>query len=150
MIALTQSHHLLKTEHSRNALVPVHKDAVRLNIESLTATITQSWSQQVEEITAAKARLLHSAGLTTLEEIAMSEEESVAKALSAGIRNRKPDAQHASLKVGKTGASGTNALVARDARAILQGNSVEQSPIMPCRLASGALWHAHSLQLCSG
>lgn len=77
---------------------------------------------QVEAVTAAKARLLHNAGLTSLERVATSDEGTIADALAAGVKLRKTaNAAAANVRVGRTGATGTNALVARDAKLILQG-----------------------------
>lgn len=85
-------------------------------------------SVQIASITAAQARLLFAAGLTTPGLVAAAGEDAVAKALAAGVRRRALDEAHAVLKVGKTGASGTNALVARDAQGILAGEGARPSP----------------------
>ena len=90
---------------------------------------------QIELITSAKARLLYNAGITSLEQLACSDEDSVAQALALGLRNQKPsDAAHKRLKIGKTGAQGTNALVARDAKQLLEGTS--SHPTFMCNTKS--------------
>jgi len=75
---------------------------------------------QIPSVSAAKARLLFNAGLTSLQSLSMADEERIATALAVGVRHRPTDARHAALRIGKTGEQGTNALVARSARQIWQ------------------------------
>ena len=82
-------------------------------------------------VTSAKARLLFNAGICNLEQLACCEEDSIAQALASGIRHRKSaDLGHERLKIGKTGAQGTNALIARDARQILQGKKLPDGSLI--------------------
>lgn len=68
--------------HTANAaLIKLQKAAFLLILTMLC---------QVEAVTAAKARLLHNAGLTSIEMVASSDEERVVSALAAGVRSRKP------------------------------------------------------------
>lgn len=87
---------------------------------------------QVEAITSAKARLLYNAGIASLEQLACCDEDSIAQALAFGLRSRKSaDANHERLTIGKTGAQGTNALIARDAKQILQGEGISCEIAVP-------------------
>ena len=72
-------------------------------------------------MTAAKARLLYNAGITSVDLLAAAEEARIAAALAVGIRRLPVSKAQAVLKIGITGSSGTNALVARDAQHIFAG-----------------------------
>ena len=73
-------------------------------------------------MTAEKARLLYNSGITTLDRLLVCDETKVVEALATGPATRKVSrGAEQAMRVGPTGAAGTNALVLREAKSLLQG-----------------------------
>ena len=82
------------------------------------------WSGQVPEVTGARARALHAAGMATPEELAQSTEDQIVRALAAGLPRAMRSSVSGAAKAFATGATGnqaTNALVRRTAKLVLAG-----------------------------
>ena len=80
-------------------------------------------AMQVPEVTGARARALHTAGMATPEELAHASEDQIAKALAVGLPRAMRAGTSKALAVGVTGNEATNALSRRTARLVLAGAS---------------------------
>ena len=95
------------TVHHCFICIPARSNSVDVQVEGLSAT----W-----------ARSLYSAGFTSVEKLLLSDQECIARALAVGLSRQKMKSSRGELSIGVTGSSGLNALVARDAKQILQGD----------------------------